>query len=124
MSEEVTELNDWLAENVMGWELIPRTYRSPAWMIPDGEWPDDLQFYKWEPEIGNPRDWQPTRRIQQAMMVLDKTIANGATPYMYLSSGLWHCQLAGLGSITSESTLCLAICKAVRAGWPASWHSQ
>lgn len=106
MSEE--QLDHSLAENVMEWTPL-RILRAK----------DEFTIW-WSDQEGPTKftldTWQPTRRIEQAMLLLEKLIGDGtegATPYLYWSRGLWHCQLSGLGSVTSAKTLQLAICKAV-----------
>jgi len=60
----VSELGDWLAENVMGWQTCRRC-TTPHYLDADGEW---------VPEYTS---WDPEHVDVQAMQVLDKMIELG-----------------------------------------------
>jgi len=50
--------------------------------------------------------------IAAAWQIVEKLIANGATPQIYFSFGQWWVRLSGLGAAVGSETLPLAICRA------------
>ena len=136
------ELDRWLAENVMGWKE-GKPIPGPAYggcapidaeiVIPDTK--DHMRLVWGTRAIGGTYpfyyggvvysggrtpgfSWLPTRRIEQAIMVLDKLIGDdteGPTPQIYWSCGGWWCRLSGLGMAYGAKRPAEAICKAVKA---------
>jgi len=103
------ELNRKMAENVMGW----RGY---------GDWWETQDL---KDQIMKMSDWQPTRLIEQAMMVHGKWEQVGHYTEINHDAALcWHVYLFQIREYDAlklgqgeGDTLQLAICRAVEAAW-------
>ena len=103
----MSELGDWLAENVMGWQTCRRC-TTPHYLDADGEW------------VPGYTSWDPEHVDTQAMQVLDKMIALGwygelAHNYgnTFVSCRFGKLETGPIG--TCRDTRAEAICSAARA---------
>ncbi len=127
------ELDQWLAEHLMGWVL-----RDGYW-YEEGEWTGYIDQSHFLKTLGEDREiWQPTRNIEQAMMVLEKVKpicddiqCNWYKYYTPRDRAQWSVSLInredewGEGSLIAfagavADTLEEALCKAAREAWKGS----
>ena len=101
------ELDALVAEKVMGWTLDP----EGCWLDRENDYADTGWGDEWN--TYNLPVWSPSVDIAAAWTLLEKAIADGGTPQIYYSSGLWWVILAGLSQAVSGETAPLAICHAV-----------
>jgi len=120
-NEEMSELDQWLAENVMGWRFrkrIPHVFGAPpAYVIDIGTEEQDFVMYV--------EDWTPTRNIAQAFEVVEKMEKNGFcfelsdSPFQTWDA-IFEFQLNkkefAIGAIETPA---LAICLAAKKAWEA-----
>ena len=121
-NDEMNELDEFLATQVMGWEFrrrIRHVFGAPsAWVIDIGTGEQDFVMYV--------EDWQPTRKIAQAFEVVEKMRAqklfvclqggDDATPI-----GWWCCVADEEGSCAVDAeTPALAISLAAKKAWEAT----
>ena len=103
---ENKDLDKWLAENIMGWKLVPITSGLS----------ESHHWYRWEGSEDDlaEEDWTPTTNLSQAIMCLEKILTRSWEIKKTSGSGelQYHC-CYNYGKYTTEDTVELAICMAV-----------
>lgn len=79
-----SELNDWLAINVMGWHKKDREYINENNI---SIYNDNSQGFNWL------ETWNPTDNLNQAMMCVEKLQADKIVLFMIDIDGLYHAEL-------------------------------
>jgi hypothetical protein len=128
--EGMTELDRWLAENLMGW-VVDDYYGEEIWTEPYTE--DHGQgALEYLPQPVMPtKDWHPTTNITHTQIVWGKIRDKRYRIVMFLRKhpDLWTCHIMkkGLSSIiakASDSVIEMAVCRAVKATIEAEMEAE